>query len=370
MIDGGKPHGRVQRRFSLQCFSNHNYSLVLNRISDAHSDSGSSSRAWVRSVRELLEDETGMTLIPDTTRRAPEKEQRERISTDGGIERGIGSSETTIEETGHSERGVPNDDAHVIVAIPAYNEQSTIGSVVEQADPYVDTTIVIDDGSDDGTARRAREAGATVIEHERNRGYGAALQTAFWEAATRSVDHLIVLDGDNQHDPKDIPKLLAKQQETNAEVVIGSRFVTDSETDLPLYRLFGLEMINLLTNISIGMLRSGSRIADTQSGFRSYTGRAVQTLAADWTISDHMGASIDILYSAHQWDYRIEEVETTITYDVENSSNQNPVVHGLVLIANILEIVRNDRPKFFYGAVALCTTLIAFIIRLWNNIVK
>ena len=72
--------------------------------------------------------------------------------------------------------------------------------------------LVIDDGSDDDTADRAKEAGATVIEHEVNSGYGAALKTTFVEAHRLGVDHLVILDGDGQHDASDIPKLVAEQQ--------------------------------------------------------------------------------------------------------------------------------------------------------------
>lgn len=331
----------------------------MYHLLDAYADPDSSVGARLLRSRNPPGDGTETA----TTSSATGEEPWEKIGTDGGFEQRMDVAENSTDEGGSSDAGIPNREAHVVVAIPAYNEQHTIGSVIERADPYVDAAIVIDDGSDDETATRAREAGATVIEHDRNRGYGAALRTAFLEAAHRSVDHLIVLDGDDQHDPRDIPKLLAKQQETNAEVVIGSRFGTDTETNLPLYRRFGFEVINALTNILIGITESGSRIADTQSGFRSYTGRAVQTLAADWTISNHMGASIDILYFARQWDYQIEEVETTIRYDVENSSTQNPILHGLVLVANLLEILRNDRPRFFYGFLLLCGTVVLIAIR-------
>jgi len=93
----------------------------------------------------------------------------------------------------------------VLAAIPAYNEEAAIADVVTETKQYADLVLVIDDGSSDDTVLLAKEAGATVIEHEENGGYGAALRTAFREANRRRADHLVILDGDGQHDPSDIP---------------------------------------------------------------------------------------------------------------------------------------------------------------------
>ena len=108
---------------------------------------------------------------------------------------------------------------------------------------YADCVLVIDDGSTDETVTRAYETGATTIEHERNWGYGAALRTAFEEAARRDADHLVVLDGDGQHNPSDIPRLVAEQERGDAEIVIGNRFVDGHESTIPLYRRLGLRAI-------------------------------------------------------------------------------------------------------------------------------
>ena len=338
----------------------------LQRLSHFAPESVSSLRAVVGSRRDRLRAAIGLPSSPNAA--DIDGDRTQDPCTDGGIDERVESAADVADGVGHAgEDRIPNRDADVMVAIPAHNEQRTIESVIERADRYADTTIVVDDGSEDETATKARAAGARVIEHDRNRGYGAALQTAFWEAADRSVDHLIILDGDDQHDPEDIPKLVAEQQETGAEVVIGSRFVADTDTQLPLYRRFGLIVINILANVSIGVTRSDSRIADTQSGFRSYTGRAVRTLATDWTISDHMGASIDILHAAREQNYRIEEVKTTVRYDVEESSNHNPIRHGIVLVGNILEILRNHRPGFFYGSLLACSTFVALTIWLLSR---
>ncbi|MFB6165668.1 MAG: glycosyltransferase family 2 protein [Haloarculaceae archaeon] len=247
------------------------------------------------------------------------------------------------------ERSRPLGDPVVMVAIPAYNERATIASVVESAAEHADEVLVVDDGSDDDTGSLAAAAGASVIEHRRNFGYGAALKSIFREAARRGVDHLVVLDGDGQHDPANIPELVAAQRERGAEVVIGSRFVDGSETDPPLYRRVGLTVINVLTNLSMGVVRPRSYISDTQSGFRVYDAHSVDSLAAADEIGDRMDASLDILFHAHQRNFEIEEIPTTVEYAVENGSHRNPLFHGYQLVKNILRTVEQERPILSLG---------------------
>lgn len=237
----------------------------------------------------------------------------------------------------------------VMIGIPAYNEATTVGDVVASAKGYADTVLVVDDGSDDDTARRAREAGATVVEHEFNSGYGAALQTLFREADDRGVDHLAVVDADGQHDPSDVPEMVERQRDTGAELVIGSRFTDGGRTDAPLYRQFGLSVINVLTNLSMGVVRPSSRVSDTQCGFRVYSRSAVASLAANGSIGEGMSASTDILYHAHSNDFDIEEVGTTVDYDVDNASSRNPFTHGIGLIRNILATIERERPFLILG---------------------
>jgi glycosyltransferase involved in cell wall biosynthesis len=226
-----------------------------------------------------------------------------------------------------------------VVGIPAYNEANTIGGVVSESSNVAEEVLVVDDGSDDGTARIARSAGATVIRHDRNRGYGAALKAIFEEAARRSATHLVTLDGDAQHDPSDIPRLVGHLDRTGAGVVVGSRFVGSGATDAPLYRRFGLHLLNTLAVVALGRAGSSSPITDTQSGFRAYDRRVIRALAGRDRISDHMGASTDVLYLACQDGFSVEEVGTEISYDVETTSTENPVSHGTVLLKNVLRTI-------------------------------
>ena len=245
----------------------------------------------------------------------------------------------------------------VVVGIPAYNAASSIADVVEQAATFADDVVVVDDGSHDETAARAREAGASVVVHEMNRGYGGALKTLFRRADDRGVDHLVVIDADGQHDASDIPMLVETQERDGADIVIGSRYVGERETKIPLVRSIGLAVINGLTNVSMGKLRPSGYVHDTQSGYRAYSRRAIRSLSADPMIGNNMGASTDILYHAHKARLSVSEVPTTIYYDVENASTQSSVSHGVDLLRNIAWTVEYGRPLLVVGGPGVVSTV-------------
>ena len=255
----------------------------------------------------------------------------------------------------------PAESSDIVIGIPAYNAAGSIGPVVRRAAAYADEVLVVDDGSSDETAERAREAGATVVVHERNRGYGGALKTLFRESAGRDAAHLVVIDADGQHDPADIPNLVETQRRNGTDIVIGSRYVGQRSTEIPLIRSVGLSVINHMTNASLGKLRPSGFIRDTQSGYRAYSGYAIKSLARDRSIGDNMGASTDILYHAHRKRLSVSEVETTISYEVENASSQGSISHGLDLVRNIFWTVEYGRPLLILGLPGSVITLLGTI---------
>jgi len=257
-------------------------------------------------------------------------------------------------------------EPRVLVAIPAYNEADTIVDVVADAALHAEEVFVVDDGSDDDTATRGREAGATVIEHDSNRGYGAALKTAFREADRCGADHLVILDGDGQHDPADVPALVAAQRDSGAELVVGSRFHPDAETNPPLYRRIGLGIVNVATNLSMGVARPSARVSDTQCGFRAYDRQAIASLANDPSIGSHMGASTDILHHARARGYDVVEVPTTVRYDVADASTRSPVDHGITLIMNLVRTVERERPISVIGVPGFVCTLVGLGLGYWT----
>lgn len=245
----------------------------------------------------------------------------------------------THTETAESEAGA------VLAGIPAYNEAGAVGEVVRAVSDHVDAVIVVDDGSDDDTAGEARAAGAHVTAHDRNRGYGATLRSLFEAARERDAEQLVVLDADGQHDPSDLPRLVREQRQTEADIVIGSRFVDDAATEVPPYRRVGIGVINVLTNFGLSSVGSRAYITDTQSGFRVYNRAAVESLATDSEIGTGMNASTDILFHADREGYRVHEVPTTVDYAVENANSVNPVYHGLSVVSNLLVTLGKRRPR-------------------------
>jgi glycosyltransferase involved in cell wall biosynthesis len=129
---------------------------------------------------------------------------------------------------------------NVLVAMPAYNEEKYIGTLVLQASQYADEVIVLDDGSADDTSKVAQLAGATVIRHPENRGKGASIQRILSEAKKRNPQILVLLDADSQHNPEEIP-ILTKPISEGFDLVIGSREAQRSKT--PFYRRMGQKVL-------------------------------------------------------------------------------------------------------------------------------
>ncbi|MGB4504263.1 MAG: glycosyltransferase family 2 protein, partial [Syntrophaceticus sp.] len=120
---------------------------------------------------------------------------------------------------------LPDPQTKIIAAIPAYNEARHIEEIVSSTLQYVNQVIVVDDGSTDGTGERAREAGAFVVKHQQNRGYGGALKSCLEKGREQGADVLVLLDADGQHLPDEAPKVVRPVLEGRADIVIGSRFL-------------------------------------------------------------------------------------------------------------------------------------------------
>jgi glycosyltransferase involved in cell wall biosynthesis len=113
------------------------------------------------------------------------------------------------------------DRSRVAIVVPALNESATIAQVVERVGRY-GTTVVVDDGSTDGTGSLAQRAGASVVRHDRNRGYDAALESGFAQAAVLGCDYVITIDADGQHNPAQLAEYIA-QLDAGADLVLGVR---------------------------------------------------------------------------------------------------------------------------------------------------
>jgi len=220
----------------------------------------------------------------------------------------------------------------IIAAIPAYNEAKHIQEIVTKTLRYVDQVIVVDDGSVDGTGERAKRAGADVIRHKQNRGYGAALKSCLEKGKAENADVLVLLDADGQHLPEEIPLIIQPVLNGWADVVIGSRFLSN-HNEVPNYRKFGISVITWLYNTG-----SPVKVTDAQSGFRAYSKKALDMLLP--LQEEGMSISIEIIIKARKLGLRMYEVPITCLY-IEGSSTYNPVVHGLsVAIATVMQRVK------------------------------
>jgi len=255
--------------------------------------------------------------------------------------------------------GVAEAKPFVVVGVPAFNEERTIARVVLGAQKYADKVVVCDDGSSDLTAEIAERLGADVVRHEKRLGYGAALRSLFRRARELNADVFVTLDGDGQHEPREIPGVVKAVVEDGVDVAIGSRFVDESlARGMPWYRRFGVRFITRLVN---GGARRGVR--DAQSGFRAYSRRALESL--DLT-EDGMGVSVEILLEARKRGLKVGEVAASCRYDGDlKPSKLNPVSHGVSVVMSLVRRVVEERPLTYLGLPGALCLLVGVFFGVW-----
>ena len=239
----------------------------------------------------------------------------------------------------------------ITIGIPAYNEENNIADIITELRKTTDSIIVCDDGSSDRTGDISRNLGAIVIRHDKNRGYGAAINTIFQHAVEIESDILVTFDADGQHRIEDIPKLLMPIEKNNADIVIGSRFLK-KQGDIPSYRKMGIKVITEITSASINQ-----KLTDAQSGLRAYSKRVL----AEISPSDMgMGISTEILIKASSKGLKISEVPITILYS-GNTSTHNPVSHGTSVLISTIKFTSIEHPLKFYGIPSLIFLIVGSI---------
>lgn len=190
-----------------------------------------------------------------------------------------------------------------VAIVPAYGEEGVVGLVVAEIrnfDPGLDV-VVVDDGSADGTAASAAAAGAAVVRLPFNLGIGGAVQTGFKYALEHGYEIAVRLDGDGQHDPTELPKLLEPLARDEADVVVGSRFAGGgSEYRPPFARRAGIRWFARLVS-----LLTRQRLTDTTSGFQAVNARGIRLFAADYP-HDYPEVEAAVMVVRHQ--LRIHEV--------------------------------------------------------------
>ena len=235
------------------------------------------------------------------------------------------------------------------MGIPAFNEEKNIAAIITKLADVADSLIVCNDGSSDLTSDIAEKMGAFVINHEKNLGYGAAIRSIFLKAKELNGDILVTFDADGQHRIEDIEKVTKPIIDQEADLVIGSRFLDESEKEVPRYRKVGIKVITKITNSSIK-----EQLTDSQSGFRAYSKKVLNEL----NLSElGMGISTEILIKASSKNFRITEVPIKILY-AGDTSTHNPVSHGSSVILSTIKYTSIEHPLKFYGI----PSMILFII--------
>jgi glycosyltransferase involved in cell wall biosynthesis len=270
---------------------------------------------------------------------------------------------TEREQSQQTSADVATDSARptIMVGIPCHNEEVAIGSLVLRASQYADQVVVLDDGSTDKTAEVARLAGAQVLVHDVNVGKGAALRDLFAYATQSGFGIIVIIDGDGQHNPDDIPKLLDPLLRDEADVVNGSRYLNGEAGSTPRYRRFGQVILDRVIHLG---LHGDVTITDTQSGFRAFS---IKTAPFFKFNTDKLTIDSEMLMDAANAQLRIKEVDVGVRYDVGRSS-KHPVSHGLQVLTGVLRSIEFNRPLLAFTVpglimVAIAAGIAAFIIQ-------
>jgi glycosyltransferase involved in cell wall biosynthesis len=205
----------------------------------------------------------------------------------------------------------------ICAVVPAFNDESSIGRVVEGARCQVDFVSVVDDGSTDNTSRLALGAGAHVIKIPRNRGKGNALRVGFKWAVAHGFDAVITLDGDLQHDPAEIPQFIEYYVANRFQIVVGNRLADGQH--IPRIRC----VPNKIGNCTFSWL-TGQRIYDSQCGFRLYDRTVLENIRI---LNDGFEVEADILLRAGKRGYQIGFIPIKAIYfaDRPRKSYYRPV---------------------------------------------
>jgi glycosyltransferase involved in cell wall biosynthesis len=235
---------------------------------------------------------------------------------------------------------VPNESSpeRALIVVPAWNEEQTVGDTIREirvALPGVDV-LVVDDGSTDRTRAIARAEGVMVLELSYNLGVGGAMRAGFRYAVRHGYTAVVQVDADGQHNPGDVPALLAKLAE--ADVVIGTRFAKDDR-----YRASGPRRLAMVVLAKVMSRLAGAPLTDTTSGFKA-TGRRALPLFAEHYPVEYLGDTVESLVIALRAGCRVAQVPTTMRPRLGGQPSHRPLKSAIYLcratFALLLALVR------------------------------
>jgi glycosyltransferase involved in cell wall biosynthesis len=237
---------------------------------------------------------------------------------------------------------VPQQPSSVLIIIPAWNEEVTLGGVVKEVQSLVPDAdvLVVNDGSTDSTSRVARDAGARVLELPVNLGVGGAMRAGYRFAERRGYRYAVQLDADGQHDPAEVPRLLEVLEAGQADVVIGARFAGVGSYTVGRARRGTMWFLStVLSRVS------GTRLTDTTSGFKACSRDAIVRFAADYP-AEYLGDTIESLVIAARSGLRIRQVGVEMRPRAGGTPSHSPVRAAVFLVRAMLAmVVALTRPR-------------------------
>jgi glycosyltransferase involved in cell wall biosynthesis len=247
---------------------------------------------------------------------------------------------------------------HTLAVIPCCNEEASVGSVVLKTKRFVNQVLVVDDGSSDGTTKVAKDAGAIVISHRKNRGKGAAIRTGFRYALENDFEYVVTIDGDGQHNPLEIPKLLDNVVNNGHDVSIGYRVGND--TEMPMWRRVGKRVLDYTTGMG-----TGGFITDSQCGFRAFNRKAVEAITPKLR-GEAFSVESEQLIHAHESGLRMANTSVTCKYKDLKTSTKNPASHGVSVLLYVFLVVVKRRPFLFIGVPGVLSLMFGFALGIYT----
>lgn len=233
--------------------------------------------------------------------------------------------------------------ASSLIVIPAYNEEANIRRVVEAVRANVEDAdvLVVDDGSRDSTVCLATEAGAVVVSHPYNMGYGVACQTGFKYARRHGYEYVVQMDGDGQHEPRSVIDLLTAIRGNDADVVFGSRWLDGGDYRSSLLRKFGQVFFGWLA-----AMLTHQRVTDPTTGFQALAREVISFYSTDVYPVDYPDANVIVMLN--RAGFRIKEVPVTMYPNRTGQSMHagliRPIYYGTKMMMSIaMTLLRDDK---------------------------
>jgi glycosyltransferase involved in cell wall biosynthesis len=224
----------------------------------------------------------------------------------------------------------------MLVVLPALNEERSVGIVVKEVQTAVPrcTVLVVDDGSLDGTAAQAREAGAQVVSNPFNLGVGGAMRVGFRVAQSHGYDVLVQVDADGQHDARDIPLLVgAFDDEPGPQVVIGARFAGQGDISVPRARRAAMRLLaRYLSRVT------RTKLTDVTSGFRAHNRAGIELFARNYP-ADYLSDTVESLIIVADAGGRVHQVPVTMRPRLAGTPSQSAARASLYLVRVLTVLV-------------------------------